>query len=144
MSVPVRIRRLRPDVPLPRYQTPAAAGFDLAASEEIVVGPGEIKLVPTGLVIEVPEGYCLAIVARSSTPLRRGLMMPNAVGIVDADYAGPEDEILIEVYNFTAAPVRIAPGDRIAQGLLVPVARAEWREEAELKPVSRGGFGSTG
>src|SRR5690606_15801668 len=103
--LPVRITRRHPGVQLPAYQTAGAAGFDLAASENLTVQSGEVALVPTGLVMAVPEGYFLGVFARSSTPLKRGLMVANGVGIVDSDYSGPEDEIKIEVFNFTGRPV---------------------------------------
>jgi len=141
----VRIRRLGSDVSLPEYQTPGAAGFDLAASEDISVQPGTVALVPTGLVVETPRGYFLGIFARSSTPLKRGLMVANGVGVVDADYCGQRDEVKIAVLNFTDAPVHVTAGDRLAQGLFIPVARAEWHETAgDLRDGSRGGFGATG
>src|SRR6188472_3736823 len=101
----VRIQRLRPDVALPKYETDGAAGFDLAASDDVEIAPGAIALVPTGLVIEVPRGHCLGVFARSSTPLKRGLMVANGVGVIDEDYCGPADEIKIQVLNFTAQPV---------------------------------------
>ncbi len=143
--VPVAIRRIHPDADLPTYQSDGAAGFDLAASEASIVRPGEVTLIPTGLVIQAPPGYFLAIVARSSTPLKRGLMVANGVGIVDADYCGPTDEVKIEVFNFTQQPVHIARGDRLAQGLFIPVARARWEESTgDLRENSRGGFGATG
>ena len=143
VPVAVSIHRLDPSVPLPEYQTTGAAGFDLAASVDMVVQPGEVTLVPTGLVIAVPQGHVLGVFARSSTPLKRGLMVANGVGVVDSDYCGPTDEIKIEVYNFTARPVAVKRGDRLAQGLLIPVVRAEWEERAPEK-VARGGFGTTG
>src|SRR6187455_3617899 len=118
--LPVRIRRLDAAVPLPAYQTPGAAGFDLAASADVLIAPGTIALVPTGLVIEVPAGHFLGIFARSSTPLKRGLMVANGVGVVDSDYCGPTDEIKIQVLNFTASPVTVNAGDRIAQGVILP------------------------
>jgi dUTP pyrophosphatase len=143
--LPVRLRRRNPSVPLPEYQTTGAAGFDLAAAEDVVVEPAAIALVPTGLVIQVPDGHFLGIFARSSTPLKRGLMVANGVGVIDCDYCGPDDEIKIQVFNFTAAPVRIHKGDRIAQGLFIPVTRAEWHETGgDLREGSRGGFGVTG
>lgn len=143
--VPVAIRRIHPNADLPTYQSDGAAGFDLAASEASIVRPGEVTLIPTGLVIQAPPGYFLAIVARSSTPLKRGLMVANGVGIVDADYCGPTDEVKIEVFNFTQQPVHIARGDRLAQGLFIPVARARWEESTgDLRENSRGGFGATG
>lgn len=141
----VRIRRLTPTVPLPSYQTDGAAGFDLAASEDVRVDPGAVALVPTGLVIQVPDGYFLGIFARSSTPMRRGLIVSNGVGVIDADYCGATDEIKIQVLNVTAAPVTVKAGDRIAQGLFIPVARAAWQEtDEDLRAGSRGGFGATG
>jgi dUTP pyrophosphatase len=143
--LPTAIRRLRNDIELPSYQTPGAAGFDLAASEDVVVQPGQVVLVPTGLVIQAPPGHFLAIVARSSTPMKRGLMVANGVGIVDQDYCGPADEVKIEVVNFTQQVVKVARGDRLAQGLFIPVVRAEWREaDGDLREGSRGGFGATG
>lgn len=138
-----RIRRLSPGVPLPRYETPGSAGFDLAASRDMSIEPGEVALVPTGLIIEVPAGYFLAVFARSSTPLKRGLMVANGVGVIDQDYCGPEDEAKVEVYNFTARPVRLKAGDRIAQGLFIPVGQAEWQEVDVIRGDSRGGFGAT-
>jgi dUTP pyrophosphatase len=130
-------------VPWPSYQTIGAAGFDLAASADLTVQPGEVALVPTGLVIAVPAGHFLAVFARSSTPLKRGLMVANGVGVVDADYCGPADEIKIEVYNFTAAPVEVRRGDRLAQGVIIPCVRAAWTETGPSGP-NRGGFGGTG
>ena len=141
----VRIRRLAAHVALPEYQTSGAAGFDLAASEDVRVEPGAVALVPTGLVIRVPDGYFLGIFARSSTPLRRGLIVSNGVGVVDADYCGATDEIKIQVLNVTRDAVTVKTGDRIAQGLFIPVARAAWQETNEdLRDGSRGGFGATG
>ena len=91
----------------------------------------------------IPAGHVLGVFARSSTPLKRGLMVANGVGLVDSDYCGPSDEIKIEVYNFTLTPVSIKKGDRLAQGVIMPFVRAEWQETATTAP-SRGGFGSTG
>lgn len=140
----VQIARITETVPLPAYQTPGAAGFDLASSVEMTIAPGEVTLVPTGLVIAVPRGHFLGVFARSSTPLKRGLMVANGVGIVDEDYSGPHDEIKVEVYNFTSAPVTVRPGDRLAQGVIMPFVRAEWDERDAPAGKTRGGFGSTG
>ena len=141
----VRVHRLSDAARLPSYETAGAAGFDLAASADVTIGPGEVRLIPTGLVIEVPRGHFLGIFARSSTPLKRGLMVANGVGVVDSDYCGPNDEIKIQVLNFTASPVTVNAGDRIAQGVILPFVRAEWQEEeTAASATSRGGFGSTG
>ena len=140
----VRIQRLRPDVPLPRYESEGAAGFDLAAAEDTVVAPGAVALIATGLVIEVPPGLFLAIFARSSTPMKRGLMVANGVGVVDPDYCGPNDEVKIAVLNFTTRAVAVGRGDRLAQGIFLPAPRVAWQEAQALRGDSRGGFGATG
>jgi dUTP pyrophosphatase len=140
----VRIRRIRPDVPLPRYESEDAAAFDLAAADDTTVKAGGVALVPTGLVVEVPRGMFLGIFARSSTPLKRGLMVANGVGIVDPDYCGPADEVKIAVMNFTEAEVTIRRGDRIAQGIFLSAPRVNWEEAETLRGESRGGFGATG
>jgi dUTP pyrophosphatase len=140
----LKIRRLDPTVPLPAYGTDEAAGFDLAAAHDVMVPPGGVALVRTGLVIEVPTGHFLGIFARSSTPLKRGLMVANGVGIVDPDYSGPEDEIMVQVLNFTGADAHVRRGDRIAQGIVLPSPRITWHEVDDIRQVTRGGFGATG
>ena len=140
----LKIRRLDPTVPLPAYGTAEAAGFDLAAAYDMDVPPGGVVLVRTGLVIEVPTGHFLGIFARSSTPLKRGLMVANGVGVVDPDYSGPEDEVMVQVVNFTNRAVQIKRGDRLAQGIVLPAPRVTWTEVNEIRPVARGGFGATG
>ena len=131
-------------MPLPTYATAESAGFDLSAAADLTVAAHQIALVPTGLVIEVPAGYFLGIFARSSTPLKRGLMVANGVGIIDPDYAGPHDEVRIQVLNITANDVTIRRGDRLAQGILLPAPRVTWDETTMLREETRGGFGSTG
>jgi dUTP pyrophosphatase len=140
----IRIKRLRPHVSLPSYATRGSAAFDLAVSENVTIAPGEVTLLPTGLVIEVPEGMFLAVFARSSTPLKRGLIVANGVGVVDSDYCGPTDEMKVPVLNFTSAPVHVSAGDRIAQGIILPSPQIAWEEVIELRAESRGGFGATG
>jgi len=143
MELKIRIHRLHPDAVIPEYQTKGSAAFDLAAADSVVVAPGEVRLVPTGLVIEVPAGMFLGIFARSSTPLKRGLMVANGVGVVDSDYRGPEDEVKIAVVNVTAKAVTIERGDRIAQGILLPAPHVTWDEVDQVRSSSRGGFGAT-
>ena len=140
----LKITRLDPTVPLPGYGTSEAAGFDLAASHDIVVQPGQIALIRTGLVIQVPTGHFLGIFARSSTPLKRGLQVANGVGVVDPDYSGPNDEIKIQVLNFTQTDVRVQRGDRLAQGIVLAAPRVTWEEVDQIRDVTRGGFGATG
>ena len=140
----LRIKRLDPEIGLPLPATNGAAGFDLAAADDVEVPPHAVRLIGTGLVIAVPDGHFLGIFARSSTPLKRGLIVANGVGIIDADYCGPTDEIKIQVLNVTDAPVRVARGDRLAQAIVLPAPRVEWEEVEEMVVPSRGGFGSTG
>lgn len=140
----LRIRRLDSTIPLPTYGTDEAAGFDLAAAHDLEIAPRQIALVRTGLVIEVPTGHFLGIFARSSTPLKRGLLVANGVGVVDPDYSGPTDEIMIQVLNITDAPVHVAKGDRLAQGIVLPAPRVVWDEVSDIRAGARGGFGATG
>jgi dUTP pyrophosphatase len=140
----LKIKRLDPTIALPAYGTNEAAGFDLAAAHDVTVPPHRIALVRTGLIIEVPTGHCLAIFARSSTPLKRGLQVANGVGIVDPDYNGPADEVMIQVLNFTELDVQIRRGDRLAQGIILPAPRVTWHEVDQVQDVTRGGFGATG
>ena len=140
----ISIVRLDPAVPLPSYQTAGSAGFDLASSADVTIATGQIALVPTGLVFAVPAGHFLGIFARSSTPLKKGLVVANGVGVLDSDYSGPTDELKIQLMNITAAPVTIARGDRLAQGVILPFVRAEFEESASASGPDRGGFGSTG
>ena len=139
----LRVTRIHPDARLPAYQTAESAGFDLASVAQVTVEPGRVALIPTGLVIQVPFRMFLGIFARSSTPLKRGLMVANGVGVIDPDYCGPEDEVKIAVVNFTDEPVTVRAGDRIAQGILLEAPRVQWAE-AEPDGPSRGGFGSSG
>jgi len=140
----VRIYRKDSSISLPAYQTNGSVAFDLSPSEDAIIPPHEIRLIPTGLVICTPPGHMLVIAARSSTPLKKGLVIANGIGIIDQDYCGPNDEIRLQVRNFTDKPVEIKKGDRLAQGLFIPVERAQWEEIKELNGNSRGGFGSTG
>ena len=140
----VKIHRIDPDLPLPQYETAGSVGFDLLARESITILPGEIKLIPNNIVVEVPLGYMLMLANRSSTPKKQGLMLANGIGVIDLDYCGPEDEVRTLVYNFTDTPTTIQRGDKISQGIFVRMDKAEWEEVDEVKNETRGGFGSTG
>jgi dUTP pyrophosphatase len=139
----VRIKRLR-DVELPKYQTVGAAGFDLAAGVGLVVGAQGKALIPTGLVIESPPDHALLITPRSSLFYKKSLLLANAPGVIDEDYCGDEDEILLSVFNPTNESVHVSPGERLAQGLFVPVSRVQFKGVEQMGGQSRGGFGSTG
>jgi dUTP pyrophosphatase len=140
----LKIKRLDPAIGLPALATAGSAGFDLAAASDLEIPPRAIRLVGTGLVIGVPEGHFLGIFARSSTPLKKGLMVANGVGVIDADYCGPADEIKIQVLNITDQPVFVKRGDRLAQAMVLPAPMVQWDEVEEMVAPTRGGFGSTG
>lgn len=140
----VKIVRVDASLPLPEYKTEGAVAFDMYSREDATIAPKELKVLPSNFIIQVPEGYALLLAARSGLGKKKGLTLRNGIGVVDQDYHGPEDEIGILVYNFTESPVTIVRGERIAQGLIVPIVRAEWEEVGNIKEQSRGGFGSTG
>jgi dUTP pyrophosphatase len=108
------------------------------------VEPGEIALIPSNVIICVPDDHVLIVALRSSTPRRKHLIMPNGVGVIDSDYCGPDDEIAIQVWNFGHEAVTVDRGERIAQGLLIPIDRCTWEERPAEGRTNRGGFGSTG
>lgn len=145
--VGVAVRRMpgAEDLPLPAYETSHAAGMDLRAAVEapVTVAPGARALVPTGIAIALPDGVEAQVRPRSGLAARHGVSMVNSPGTIDADYRG---EIRVILINHGDAPFTIARGDRIAQLVVAPVLRAEWRECGELPDTARGagGFGSTG
>ena len=140
----VNIKRIDKDLPLPKYETGGSVGFDILAREDTVIEAKSLGLIPGNIVVEVPEGYMLLVASRSSTPRKKGLLTPHGIGIIDHDYCGPEDEIKIQVHNFTDEMVKVNRGERIAQGLFVRIDKFAWKEQEEMKRESRGGFGSTG
>lgn len=140
----VKIKRIDKSLPLPKYQTKGAVGFDLYSREAVEIESGKYAVLPSNLIIEIPDGYMLALVSRSSTFKKKGLILPNAVGIVDQDFCGNEDEILIQVYNLSEQKVKIEKGERITQGIFIPVGIAEWDEVKLMENATRGGIGSTG
>jgi len=147
LSLTLRIRRSPDarDLPLPRYQTEHAAGLDLYAAnaEPLTVAPGEVRLAPTGLFVEIPPGYEGQVRMRSGLALRHGLMIPNAPGTIDADYRG---ELQVIVANCSREPFTITRGLRFAQLVINRVERVEVCEVEALSETSRGagGFGHTG
>lgn len=140
----VRIQRVDKNLPLPKYETDGSVGFDLLAREDTVIPAKSVALIPGNAVVEVPRNFVLFVMLRSSTPRKKGLLMPHGVGVIDHDYCGPHDEIKIQVYNFTDQPVTISRGEKIAQGIFVHIDKAEWEEVERIREESRGGFGSTG
>ncbi len=139
----VRFVRIDKNLPVPAYHSGGAVAFDFYSRIDAFIEPRREAILPSNLVIEVPKKYALIIAARSSL-FKRGLLLLNGIGVVDNDYHGPDDEIALLVYNFTGKTVGISRGDRLAQGLFLPVVGAKFEEAMVLKNTSRGGFGSTG
>src|SRR3954453_20350585 len=140
----LEFKGLDPDADLPARARAGDAGLDLAAAADAEVGPGERAMIPIGVAVAIPEGHAGLVLPRSGIASRQGLNLANSPGLIDAGYRG---EITCAVVNLDRSePVRIAPGDRIAQLVIVPVAavQAEWAEKLPESRRGTGGFGSTG
>lgn len=143
---PIKIKRLTKTATIPTYGSTLAAGMDLHADipELVTIAPGQRALIPTGIAMAIPVGLALQICPRSGLSAKKGITVHNGPGIIDADYRG---EIGVILHNTTEDSFfEVAHGDRIAQGVLVPVARAVFEEVDALEETARGtgGFGSTG
>jgi dUTP pyrophosphatase len=145
VELPVEIEAHARDLPLPRYMTEGAAGMDLhaAVGEPEILHPGEIRTIPTGLKVAVPEGFELQIRPRSGLAGRNGIGLLNSPGTVDADYRG---EIKVILINLGREPFTVTRGDRVAQMVLCPIPRIRLVPVTALPPTrrDRGGFGHTG
>lgn len=140
----LKVTRIDTTLPLPEYTTPGAAAFDVYARVETIVAPHALGFVPGNFIVHVPDGHVLLLASRSSTPRKKGLHMPHGMGVIDRDYCGPNDELLVQVWNPGDAPVVVARGERIAQAFVVPAPRLEIVEVPAGEGASRGGFGTTG
>lgn len=150
--LPVQLKildsRIGSDWPIPNYETPGAAGLDLRAAleEPLVLMPGQRELIPTGLAVYIGDpNYAAVILPRSGLGHKQGLVLGNLVGLIDADYQG---QLFVSAWNRNqdATQITIEPGDRIAQLVFVPVARAQFElvDSFALSQRGEGGFGSTG
>ncbi|MFA5926929.1 MAG: dUTP diphosphatase [Patescibacteria group bacterium] len=137
----IKVKKLHPDAILPKYALPGDAGMDLYAVEETIVEPGKIVPVPTGIAIELPEGYVSLVWDKSSIPLRYGITTMG--GVIEHTYRG---EYRIIMHNSSTVPHTFERGDKIAQLLIQPIVSAQIVEVGELSESLRGqgGFGSTG
>lgn len=132
--------------PLPDYATAASAGMDLRAMLDapLALAPGDATLVPSGLAFHIGDpGWCAVVLPRSGLGHRHGLVLGNGTGLIDADYQGP---LMISLWNRSGSAYTIAPGDRVAQLVFLPVARARWVRVDDFAASERGagGFGHTG
>lgn len=146
-SVPIDVQLLSPRATLPAYQSALAAGMDLSAclaeGESLVIGPGEIVLVPLGFAVGLPPGYEAQIRPRSGLATKFGVTVPNSPGTVDADYRG---EMKVSLINLGKTSYTVEHGARVAQMVVAPVCHVTVRTVDSLAPTERGagGFGSTG
>ncbi len=141
----VNVKKLRDDAVLPKYGSPYAAGADLYAclDGDVIIAPGETKMIHTGIAIELPENTVALVYARSGLASKRGLAPANKVGVVDCDYRG---ELMVALHNHSAESQTVEKGERVAQMVITPYFTAEFAEAQELSETVRGsgGFGSTG
>lgn len=144
-SMNVNVKKLKDNATIPTYGSEFAAGADLYAclDEPVVIGSGETFLVPTGLAMELPDGYAGLIYARSGLASKKGLAPANKVGVIDSDYRG---EIMVALHNHSREAATIEPDERIAQLVITPYIAAAFNTVSKLDDTLRGagGFGSTG
>ncbi len=142
----LKIKKLREGAKIPFRATPGSAGMDLSAciDEPVTIRPGDLKLIPTGIAIELPSAdYVAYIFARSGLGIKHGICLSNGVGVVDSDYRG---EVCVGLCNVSSEEYTVTPGERVAQLVISPVSLMPAVEAEELSETDRGhgGFGSTG
>lgn len=132
------------EVLVPQRQTKHSAGYDLASVEDVEIQPGEIKMIPTGLKVLLPDNEALLIFPRSSLGIKKGLMMSNSVGVIDSDYYNNENNeghIMVPLYNFSTKKVTVSKGERVAQGIFINYLQTI--DDDPNHTVRLGGFGSS-
>ena len=146
MNLAVKFKRV-PGINLPEYKTSGAAGADVKAfiKEDIIIKPGDVECVPTGLFLEIPNGYEIQLRPRSGLAIKEGIALINCVGTIDADF---RNEVCVPIVNHSNKVVCIEDGERICQGILNKVEQIEWDEVNSVKELGttdrKGGFGHTG
>ena len=135
----VKIKRIDKSLPLPKYETPGAVGFDFIVRQNTEIPARSYGRALSNIVVQVPAGYMLWVTDRSSTLAKKGLLITE--GVIDRDYCGDNDEILLQFYNPTDTPVTIARGERVAQGVFLATLTPQWEEVEEMGGEDRGGFG---
>lgn len=144
-DVSVKINLWHPNASVPEYGTDLSAGFDLPVIDDVTIKPMESGVFQTGLIIQAPPHHMILVAPRSSTWKKWGVSLGNTVGIVDEDYCGPDDKMMLYLHNPSAtATVRIPAGTRVAQGIFVPFTHAHFRVVEYDIASTRGGWGSTG
>lgn len=137
MHIP--IKRFDKDFPLPK-ENDGAACFDFVCRETVTIPPHQIKAVAQNVAVKVPDGYAMLLFSRSSTALRKGLMLANGVGVVDPFYCGDEDENLAFLLNITDEPVTVEAGDRVVQGMIMKTEPVTWQEVDSMNDEGHGGY----
>lgn len=145
----IKVKKLNADAVIPKYAKTGDSGFDLVATKDVSIYAGGTVLVPTGLAFEIPENYELQVRPRSGLSLRTNLRVANSPGTVDSSFRG---EVMVIMTNtssgnfYDSLPIVIKKGEKIAQGVICPIIKAELLEVEELSSTERGdnGFGSTG
>ena len=145
-SIDLKVLDARMAAHLPAYATPGSAGLDLRACLDaaLVIAPGQTVLIPTGLAIHIADpGLAALILPRSGLGHKHGIVLGNLVGLIDSDYQGP---LMVSCWNRGSTPFTMAPMERLAQLVIVPVVQAEFRQVDDFGTSQRGegGFGSTG
>lgn len=142
MSLTINVKRLDETLPLPDYQTVGSSGLDLYSSGDFFLAPGDFKMIPTGIALEIPPGYEGEVRARSGLASKFGIGVLNSPGTIDSDYRG---EIKVILFNLSKKDFEVKRGNRIAQLIISKVEKVNLREVKELKITKRedGGFGST-
>lgn len=139
----IKIKRFDKELPIPEYKSEGAVALDLYSRTDISIQPGEVVLIPLNIAVEIPKGYFILLVNRSST-YKLGITCVNGLGIGDYDYCGDNDEYKFPALNYTNQEVTIEKGTRCCQMLILPIEKAEITEVDKLENSDRGGFGTTG
>ena len=151
MRMKIRIKRFDKSLPLPdfdetnpktgaKYDPGLIGGFDLLCCEDTTIPPHTLALVPVDNAIETPPDHVLLLIARSSTPWKKGLMLANGVGVSDPFYSGDQDELKLQLLNFTDQPVEVHKGEALAQGIIVRREPVEWVEVDSMDTEGHGGY----
>lgn len=135
----LRIKRFDTNLPLPVAKE-GAAGFDLSCRTSVTINPHEIGIVPVNLAVQVPAGYLLLIASRSSTPLKKGLLLANGIGIIDPFFCGDDDEMIVQLLNYTDKPVNVQKGELLTQAVLIKHQPVELQELTSFDSASYGGY----
>ena len=141
--IPIKIKRFDSSLPLPTKQSIGAAALDMYARQTVTIKPGHFGYIPLNVALQIPPGYWVSLVVRSSTHKHK-LIPANGIGVFDEDYCGDDDEYKLIVYNVSKETVTVERGVRIAQILVLPNLSLDVEEVAELGNKNRGGIGSTG